>query len=69
MSWEQRSEDQREIDNLSHGQEVKHIEAIFYDGKKDKGRIFRRIKIFLKTHRNVRMIIKPNQIIIQDKNE
>ena len=69
MSWELKSEDQRELDNLMHGQEVKEIEAIFYDGKKDKRRIFRRIKIFLKAHRNIRVIIKPNQIILQDKNE
>ena len=67
--FEQKTEAERELNNLKFGQEMREIESIFYDGKKEKKRILLRIKKFLKNHRNIRVIIQPNQITLQDRTE
>ncbi len=66
MAFEDRSEDQIELDNLNMGKVVPRVEAIYYDSKKEKRALLKRVKKFMKAHRNVRLVIKPEQIWIQD---
>ena len=70
MAFDKRTQVQIDKDNIKYGQQMQDIQSLFAETKgKEKRELIKRVKRFLKGRPKVRVIIKPNQIMIQDIKE